>query len=104
MQPLLNIGELSRLIRRAEQTIRNDLKRNPAAVPPSIRIPGSRARRWRQEAVDTWVQSLEEAPPAVKRGRGRPRKRATAASWRSSLRPLRNEPGPLARTGLNHRW
>lgn len=74
MQALIDIHELSRLLGRAVQTIRNDLARNPLAVPPSIRIPGTRLRRWRPEAVELWVEQATTQGTAQKRGRGRPRK------------------------------
>ena len=74
MQPLIDIRELSRLLGRAVQTIRNDLTRNPSAVPPSIRVPGTRLRRWSPEAVQRWVEQATTKGAAQKRGRGRPKK------------------------------
>ena len=74
MQPLIEIKEVARLLGRAVQTLRNDLLRNPAAVPPRVRFPGSNALRWRIEDVEKWVAQYVEMPPEYKRGRGRPRK------------------------------
>lgn len=74
MQPLLNIEDVARLLGRAVQTIRNDLVRNPRAVPPLVRLPGTKALRWRAEDVERWTSQHVVSPPEPKRPRGRPRK------------------------------
>ena len=74
MLPLIEIKEVARLLGRAVQTLRDDMLRNPNAVPPRVRFPGSNALRWRTEDVERWVTQYVEMPPENKRGRGRLRK------------------------------
>ena len=86
---LINIHTLSQRLCRSVQTIRNDICRNPAAVPPRVVIPGTRLCRWREEDVDVWVKKNSLAPQAsplphenlphitVSKGPGRPRKTLT---------------------------
>lgn len=51
-------------------------------LPPSIRLPGTRARVWYVPTVIKWIAAFEEGAPA-KRGPGRPPK-AVAAAWRAA--------------------
>jgi len=78
MPDLLTISDLAALLKRSEGTIRNDLSRNPAAVPPSVTPPGTRCRRWRRADVLAWLEGLpnDPKPGAVAPRRGRPRKLA----------------------------
>ncbi len=55
MKKLLVIQELAHLLGRSPDTIRKDLKRNPAGVPPRLCIPGTRLLRWRPTDVDGWL-------------------------------------------------
>lgn len=55
MKPLLNIEALARLLGRSPETIRKDIKRNPAGVPPHLCIPGNRLLRWRPADVEDWL-------------------------------------------------
>ncbi|TAN45481.1 MAG: helix-turn-helix domain-containing protein [Rhodospirillales bacterium] len=74
---LLTITDLAALLKRSEGTIRNDLIRNPSAVPPYICPPGTRCRRWRRADVMAWLNALPTAPvSAAAPHRGRPRKSA----------------------------
>lgn len=77
---LLTIKELAAILQRPLNTLKNDLVKNPAALPPSFKLPGTRCRRWRQPDVDAWVDQLasgqipEPKPPSkapVKLGRPR---------------------------------
>ena len=75
---ILTVEELSVLIRKAPQTIYNDLCRNPRSLPPIVNIPGS--RRILFVNVDEWLAShikTHQSPQfetSTKLGRGRPTK------------------------------
>lgn len=74
----LKLDELASLLGRSRTTILNDRVRNPAAVPPAIKPPGTKVLLWRREDVDEWLAGhLEGKGEAVERPaprRGRPRK------------------------------
>lgn len=53
--PVLKLRDLATLLARSPETIRKDLHRNPAAVPPRLVIPGTRLLRWRAEDVHAWL-------------------------------------------------
>ena len=55
MLPLLDVHELSTLLKRSPATIKRDLRRNPDAVPPRLQLPGTRLLRWRTEDVHAWL-------------------------------------------------
>ena len=57
-QMLIDINELAALLQRSPETIRKDLTRNPAAVPPRTKLPGTRLLRWHAAAVDSWLRSF----------------------------------------------
>ena len=46
-KPVLELGDLATLLGRSPETIRKDIHRNPAAVPPRLVIAGTRLLRWR---------------------------------------------------------
>lgn len=80
---LLTIEELAEILQRPVNTIKNDLVKNPAALPPSIKLPGTRCRRWPEQGVDAWLDRLlsgqnppPEASPTCPARRGRPRRTA----------------------------
>lgn len=75
---LYPLAAVATILGRAEGTIRNDLIRNPSAVPPSIVLPGTRCRRWRHSDLMAWLNSLPTAPTPsnIPPRRGRPRKSA----------------------------
>lgn len=52
---LLTLDDLANLLGRSRETIRKDIKRNPAAVPPRVIIPGTRQPRWRLADVQHWL-------------------------------------------------
>ncbi len=54
---LIDIQELAALLQRSPETIRKDLRRNPAAVPPRVILPGVRLLRWRPADVDGWLSA-----------------------------------------------
>ena len=55
MQKLLNLAQLADLLGRSAETLKKDLRRNPAAVPPRIAVPGTRLLRWRPCDVQDWL-------------------------------------------------
>lgn len=61
LKPLLNLTDLARLLGRSPATLKRDLRRNPAAVPPQVRVPGTRLLRWREEDVTTWLENFADA-------------------------------------------
>lgn len=91
MQELWDIEELASFLKKSKASIYSDLKRNPEAVPPPIRLPGTNRLRWDPRFVRDWVRKYQTGilpmpgepgtigapiiPPALaKRGPGRPRK------------------------------
>ena len=62
---VLNLEDLATLLARSPETIRKDLHRNPAAVPPRLIIPGTRLLRWRAQDVHAWMAELVEGTPHV---------------------------------------
>lgn len=70
---LLTLDDLSKILRRPRDTIRNDRVRNPQALPPAVEIPGVRAPLWRRQDVDAWlaahVVTRDVAKPPQLRGR-----------------------------------
>jgi len=54
---LLNLQALARLLGRSPHTLRSDIRRNPAAVPPRLQLPGTRLLRWREADVLAWLES-----------------------------------------------
>ena len=50
--PLLTLNELADILGRSPETIRKDIRRNPDAVPPRLKLPGTRLLRWRASDVD----------------------------------------------------
>lgn len=76
MTEYLTIDALAALMGQAKGTILNNRTRNPGAVPPAIRVPGSRILLWRREDVDAFLARFIE-PAAAKepaKRRGRPPK------------------------------
>jgi len=61
MSGLLTLKDVAAMLGRRPETIRKDLRRNPAAVPPRVCIPGTRLLRWRSEDVTAWLAANVEA-------------------------------------------
>lgn len=61
MQKLLNLTQLAELLGRSAETVKKDLRRNPAAVPPRVVLPGTRLLRWRASDVEGWLAELVSA-------------------------------------------
>lgn len=60
-EPILELKGLAVLMGRRPETIRKDLRRNPAAVPPRLIIEGTRLLRWRVSDVQAWLDRRVEA-------------------------------------------
>jgi predicted DNA-binding transcriptional regulator AlpA len=56
MSKLLDLQELAAVLRRSPETIKRDLRRNPAAVPPRLELPGTWLLRWRAVDVQAWLE------------------------------------------------
>ena len=59
-KPVLELEDLAVLMGRSPETIRKDLRRNPAAVPPRLIIAGTRLLRWRAVDVQAWLAQRVE--------------------------------------------
>lgn len=59
-KPVLELGDLANLLGRSPETIRKDIHRNPAAVPPRLVIAGTRLLRWRAVDVQAWLAQRVE--------------------------------------------
>lgn len=66
--PLLDLQALAQLLGRSPHTIRRDLRRNPAAVPPRLQLPGTRLLRWREAEVVAWLDRHVSATPDGREG------------------------------------
>lgn len=75
-EQFLSLDELAVMLHRSRQTILNDRVKNPAAVPPALRLKGTKTLLWNREAVIEWLSSQVEDSAASAQRRGRPRKSA----------------------------
>ena len=73
-QPLWTIEDLSTFLRRGKTSIHSDLSRNPASLPPAIRIPGTRRILFDPAVVMAWVNGFTQAPPPAAKQEPRPRR------------------------------
>lgn len=80
---LLRVEDLAERIHKSVASIRSDVSRNPHALPPLCRLPGTKRLLWREEDVSRWLAahvvssndvSDEKPIPATKSRRGRPTK------------------------------
>lgn len=96
MKPLLTVDELASYIHKSVASIRSDVTRNPASLPPICRLPGTKRLLWRVEDVEFWIsqhiqgeQAYQSSRPHdtdPKPRRGRPKKAQQVARQRK--RPL----------------
>ncbi len=94
MKALLTVEELSQYLQKSASSIRSDATRNPRALPPICRLPGTKRLLWRAEDVEQWiaehVAGATETPAAVfepqarKSKRGRPTKAEQLARRRQA--------------------
>lgn len=52
---ILDIDALAAKIGRKRTSISTDMVRNPAAVPPHFKLPGTKRPLWLHVTVDAWV-------------------------------------------------
>ncbi|MAB98755.1 MAG: hypothetical protein CMK71_11925 [Pseudomonadaceae bacterium] len=90
MQALLTVDQLSAFLQKSVASIRSDVTRNPQALPPICRLPGTKRLLWRVEDVEAWlaehVVGSALAKPVAEQERarpGRPNKAAQVARQRS---------------------
>lgn len=62
-EDLMTLDQLAALLQRPRDSLRNDRSRNPAALPPAIKLPGTRCLRWRRADVSQWLASLPHQTP-----------------------------------------
>ena len=93
MQALLTVDQLSACLQKSVASIRSDATRNPQALPPICRLPGTKRLLWRLEDVEAWlaqhVVGGEFATPGAELHRarpGRPTKTAQIAQQRRSAK------------------
>lgn len=94
MRPLLTVDELASYIHKSVASIRSDVTRNPASLPPICRLPGTKRLLWRIEDVESWLAlhvrgeaASIAVPPATdttKPKRGRPTKAEQVARQRQA--------------------
>lgn len=106
MQILLSVEQLSVCLHKSVASIRSDASRNPQALPPICRLPGTKRLLWRADDVETWLAKhvlspLPQIAPEVPTGarkRGRPRKTEQPEISQSVSRaPLPGRSGTLRR-------
>lgn len=90
MQALLTVDQLSAFLQKSVASIRSDVTRNPLALPPICRLPGTKRLLWRVEDVEAWLAEhvvgsrLTKPVAEQERARpGRPTKTAQVAKQRS---------------------
>lgn len=54
---LLNVEDLSKIIKKSVRTIQADCSRNPECLPPRFRIPKTNAILWLEKDVIDWLNS-----------------------------------------------
>lgn len=93
MQALLTVDQLSAFIQKSVASIRSDVTRNPQALPPICRLPGTKRLLWRVQDVEAWlaehVIGSEFATSGMEHQRarpGRPTKAARIAQQRRSTK------------------
>ena len=74
MEPLLDLHQLAELLHRPASSILSDRTRNPAAVPPAVRAPGTRRLLWRESDVERWLARHVERRVGEQPASGRPRR------------------------------
>lgn len=93
MQALLTVDQLSIYLQKSVASIRSDATRNPLALPPICRLPGTKRLLWRVEDVEQWlaehVVSVDAIVPTAsqeKTRRGRPSKAEQVSRQRRLVR------------------
>lgn len=55
MQILLSVEQLSVCLHKSVASILSDASRNPQALPPICRLPGTKRLLWRSDDVEIWL-------------------------------------------------
>mgnify|MGYP000875209024 CR=1 FL=1 len=56
MKPkVLTIDQLAAVLGKQRSSIATDITRNPLAIPPFFKLPGSRKPLWLEDTVDAWL-------------------------------------------------
>ena len=55
---LLDVDAIAPLLCLAPRTVRNKLCADPTALPPRVKVPGTRGPRWRLSDVQRWLNAL----------------------------------------------
>lgn len=94
MKALLTVEQLSAYIHKSVTSIRSDVTRNPASLPPICRLPGTKRLLWRIEDVEGWLALhvsggaasiiVQPATDNAKPKRGRPTKAEQVARQRQA--------------------
>lgn len=50
------VEDMARVIKKAASSFRSDDHRNPASLPPSTKLPGTRSLLWHPDDVSTWLR------------------------------------------------
>ncbi len=83
------VKELSKILRKAPQSIYNDLGRNPQSLPPTANIPGSRrvlfvnVYEWLTSHIKNHQPPKHETKSITKRGRPPKSEQVTSAKKKS---------------------
>ena len=95
MQTLLSVEQFSACLHKSVASIRSDASRNPQALPPICRLPGTKRLLWRPEDVEGWLEKhvlspIVEAVPQIRSEaprRGRPRKTELVQNVAAQMAP-----------------
>jgi hypothetical protein len=55
VEQLLSVEQLAAVLHKSPASIRSAASRNPSALPPICRLPGTKRLLWRQHDVDVWL-------------------------------------------------
>jgi hypothetical protein len=67
-EALLTTDDLARLLSKTPTAVRIQLHRNPDALPPVLRIPGTQGLRWDPRDVEKWLQTIKRNGSAPEDG------------------------------------
>lgn len=62
---LLTVEQLAQCLHKAVASVRSDATRNPQALPPICRLPGTKRLLWRAEDVESWLAAHVERSQLV---------------------------------------
>jgi predicted DNA-binding transcriptional regulator AlpA len=59
MESLLDVHDVARILGRSVNTLKRNLCRNPAVLPPRMQLQSDRLLRWRPEKVREWMETIQ---------------------------------------------